>query len=84
VATDIDVSKTEEIKTETHTKAAEDGREEGWHIVNAGREKIHYEARPTGLTRSGTTYKIDDASIANANKYAVLTQDEDPESFDEA
>jgi hypothetical protein len=66
VVTNIDVSKTEEIKTETQTKAGEDGPEEGWHIVNAGREKIHYEARPTGQTRSGTTYKINIATIANA------------------
>jgi hypothetical protein len=38
--------------------------EEGWHKVNAGRETIHCEARPTGQTLSGTSYKTNVAAIA--------------------
>jgi hypothetical protein len=49
--------------------------EDGWHIVNAGRETIHYETRPTGQTRSGTSYKSNIAAIANT--YSVLYESDD-------
>jgi hypothetical protein len=61
---DDDISKIEELKTKP--TAMEEGleTEEGWHKVNAGRETIHCEARPTGQTLSGTSYKTNVAAIA--------------------
>jgi hypothetical protein len=52
---DNDISKMDETKTKATAMQEGQEPEDGWHIVNAGRETIHYEARPTGKTRSGTS-----------------------------
>jgi hypothetical protein len=72
---DSDVSKMEETKTKP--TAVEEGLEpeDGWHIVNACREIIHYEVRPTGQTRSWTSYKTNIVPIADA--YSVLYESDD-------
>jgi hypothetical protein len=72
---DNDISKMEETTTKPTEMEEELEPEDGWHIVNAGRETIHYEARPTGQTRWGTSYKSNIAAIANT--YSVLYESDD-------
>jgi hypothetical protein len=65
----------EETNTKPTAMEEELESEDGWHIVNAGRETIHYETRPRGQTRSGTSYKSNIAAIVNT--YSVLYESDD-------